>query len=437
MARNRGLKRRIAYAYLFQAGLIMIAAIVGVYVAKIAIEEILIKNAIQEEQDFFWKSYRESPGFSLPHTKNLAGYFDRQQLPGFIQDVLPKRLGVYEIGEGANRVVVQVSQQNQKTLYLVYYRGQVDALIIYYGLAPLLIVLVILYLSLWAAYRLNRRTVSPFLDLAQKIDKIDLVNPDFSTLELDSPPMGSDNEIQVLSDATIGLGERILEFIERERNFTRDASHELRTPLTVINMAADIALSDHKLSSQAKQSFNKIKSAVSDISRLMEVFLLLAREDDKGLTKENVSILSVVESELKTVSNLVENKDLILNFHADHDLQVCCSSIVVSIIIRNLLRNAVLYTNNGSINLKIRGKSLIIEDSGTGIAVKDMESIFEPYHRVDNRISGYGIGLAIVKRLSQRFDWPIEVQSEVGKGTCFEVHFSDALVSLKKSNKSE
>jgi len=161
MPDSDGILHKLNRAFLFQGALIAVAAILGVFFAKIVIEEILVKNAIQQEQDFFWNQYDADPGFPLPHTKNLTGYFSASQLPEFIQQDLPLAPGMYEYNRKDDRQVLQVSEYAGKTLYLIYYRGQVDALVLYYGLFPLLTVLVILYLSLWLTYRFNRKTVSP------------------------------------------------------------------------------------------------------------------------------------------------------------------------------------------------------------------------------------------------------------------------------------
>ncbi|MEM7564416.1 MAG: HAMP domain-containing sensor histidine kinase [Pseudomonadota bacterium] len=433
MTKSQGIGSKINRTYLLQAILILIATIAGVYLAKFAIEEVLIKNAIQEEQDYFWEKYKHDSDFSLPNTKNLNGYFSHQALPASIRNSLPDQLGTYEAGSGEDRVVVQISQQEQKKLYLVYYRGQVDALILYYGIAPLFVVLVILYLSLWVAYRLNRRTISPFLDLARKIDQIDLSNPDFSNLKTDNHVFSPNSEYQVLCEAIIDLGKRLTDFVERERNFTRDASHELRTPLTVINVAADMLLSEQDISDEVRDSVQKIRNATSDIRKLTEIFLLLAREEDQALNKDVISLVQIISDEVRTASVLMGEKDVTINFAPKFDLEIWSSDVVVSVIIRNLLHNAIRYTQKGSIFILVTDQSIVVEDSGEGISEQELNAVFEPFHRSSSKnISGYGIGLTIVKRLASRFNWPIDVDSKLGKGTRFEIHFPEALKLERK-----
>lgn len=222
MTEGRGLLQKINRAFLMQGLLIAVAAVLGVFFAKLVIEQILIKNAILEEEAYFWEHYPANPDFPLPDTKNLTGFFDPEKLPELVRLNIPDNAGFHEFGEGDQRMVLHISKRNQQTLYLLYFRGQVDALVVYYGMFPLLTVLLILYLSLWLTYRFNRRTVSPVIKLAEQIDKLDLAKADFS-FDIDQQlSFDAENEIQILSEAIIGLGQRLNQFITREREFTRD-----------------------------------------------------------------------------------------------------------------------------------------------------------------------------------------------------------------------
>lgn len=433
MPESNGILHKISRAFLLQGLLITIAALLGVFFAKIVIEQILIKNAILEEADYFWQHYQQDPNFSLPDSKNLTGYFDPGLLPEDIRNNLPDELGFYEYGAEDNGLVLHLSRQDQRTLYLLYYRGQVDALVVYYGMFPLFTVLLILYLSLWLTYRFSHRTVSPIIRLAKKINQLDLARPDFSSLNSEDLSFNTDNEIQVLADAISHLGERLTAFINRERNFTRDASHELRSPLTVINIAADMLLSEQELSKPAKNSVNRIKRAISDMQQLTEVFLLLARENDDALTKDLVCVNDVLSEEVEQARLISRNQLVEIEFIAHNRLTLSASDKVLSVLFGNLIRNAILYTEQGKVSIQIDGQHVVVEDSGQGMPQQQIEAMFKPFQRGDNQnASGYGIGLTIVKRLSDRFNWPIEVQSELGKGTRFQVLLPDSRVSNLK-----
>ena len=430
MSKSNGLIQKINRAFLLQGLLITLAVVLGVFFAKIVIEQILIKNAILEEQSYFWQQYRKDPSFPLPDTKNLTGYFDITRLPEMIRQNIPREAGFYEYGKDEDGLVMHISQLQNQTLYLLYYRGQVDALVLYYGIFPLFTVLLILYLSLWLTYRYNRRTVSPIIRLAKEINRLDLNQPEISIINDFVGSFDANNEIQTLSDAISRLGERLNDFTSRERNFTRDASHELRSPLTVINIAADMLLSEQELSPPAYKSVIRIKRAIEDMRQLTEVFLLLARENEDALTTEDFYINDIIEEEIEQAGLLHKNKNILIKFQPRNRLKIKTSAPVMSVLLGNLIRNAVLYTEQGQVTISIDQQSVIISDSGQGIPASELNQLFQPFHRGENvNASGYGIGLTIVKRLSDRFNWPVRVHSEPEKGTRFEVSFPLATVT--------
>ncbi len=426
MIRSKGLLGRMARAFWLQVGFITIAAMLGVYLATIVIEETLVKKAILQEAEYFWKHYHGDGDFKLPDTKNLTGYFDTELLPPVVQDALPAEPGYYEFSDLSNRLVLYIDQQDGQTLYLVYYRGQVDALVLYYGLFPLLVVLTILYLTLFFAYRFGRRALSPLARLANHIDTIDLGRDELA-LKLRDPEFQGDDEIRVLSNALTHLGERLDAFVARERNFTRNASHEFRTPLTVINVAVDMMLIENHLPPKSQKSLLKIKRAVYDMESLTEVFLMLAREDEGAITQSRVDVNRIVREQIERSEYLKADKAIELDLRENAQLAIHSSETVIAVLLGNLIRNAILYTSKGRIEIDIGQAELTITDSGPGIPQNSIDKIFEPFNRAGNEnAAGYGIGLTIVKRLCDRFGWDIEVSSGDQQGTRFKLKFEPA-----------
>ena len=94
----------------------------------------------------------------------------------------------------------------------------------------------------------------------------------------------------------------------------------------------------------------------------------------------------------------------------------------------NLLRNACHYTEQGRIVVRIEGDRIEVEDSGVGMTPDELERAFEPFYRAGaRREGGQGVGLTIVRRLSQRFGWPVELHSEAGRGTRATIRFPHPL----------
>jgi signal transduction histidine kinase len=96
------------------------------------------------------------------------------------------------------------------------------------------------------------------------------------------------------------------------------------------------------------------------------------------------------------------------------------------VLLSNLLRNACKYTDAGQVRVRVRYGEVLIEDSGIGMTREQLAHAFEPFWRADIQREGQGIGLSIVQRLSQRFGWPVTLDSEAGTGTTARVQFPQA-----------
>jgi len=426
MKQRKGLIHKINRAFIFQGLFISIAALLSVFFAKVVLEETLIKEAIRQEAEYFWQQYNSDKNFPLPDTQNLTGYFDTANLPDDIKTKLPLSQGFHESED--HGVVVYKNRQQDTDLYLFYFRDQVDSLAIYYGLFPLTLILIFLYTTLWFTYRFSHRMVSPVSWLADQVNKIDFSAKEISPINLDEIPFKTDDEIQLLANSIVHLGERLDNFIERERNFTRDASHELRSPLTVIRIASDMLLSEQDLTPPAQKSVLKIKRAADDMEDLTEAFLLLARESDNALSTDEVCINDIIDEEIDRAQAFNKTKKIPINVSSTGRLLIPAADKVVSVLLGNLIRNAILYTEQGHIDITVTHSSVIIKDSGIGIPEDQFEQIFSPFYRGNRTTAvGHGVGLTIVKRLSDRFGWPLRIDSAPDKGTCIEILFKGAV----------
>ena len=424
-SRRSGIGRRLGQAFVVQALLIGAAAGIGVYVAAFAIEELLIKRALIREAEHFWSRHEANPAFPVPDTLNLTGYLSSRSGPAAPPAALAAfDPGFHELDFDTDFSVLHVTEQGPDRLYLVFNGERVRELSLYFGLAPLALVLVIIYNAAWFGYRASRRTVSPVIQLASEVGRLEPASPDARAFSVERLPDHAGEEIVILADALRSLCERLNAFIEREHSFTRDASHELRSPLTVIRLAASMLLSEQELPRPARNSALRIKRAAADMEELTEVFLLLARESDRGLSTEPMSVNEVVREEVQRVRALVEHKPIEIVFEETDRLTVRAPDKVLAVLVGNLLRNACLYTERGRVRVQVGPDALTIEDDGAGMAPETMRRAFEPFVRGESGTGvGYGVGLSIVRRLSERFGWPVSLRSTEGIGTRVVMQF--------------
>ncbi len=418
---SQGIGARLGRAFLLQATFISVAAVVGVFVAGALLERLLIREALRDEASHFWEQSLTRPDFPLPSTHNLTGYM------GDVPDALrPLGLGYHPWQHDAVDYLVYVSEREGRRLYLTFDRSSVGRLAAYYGLAPLALVLLVLYLSTWLGFRASRRAVSPVLALARSVRQLDPNAPDPAVFEPDHLPFGADDEVGELSAALARFAQRINEFMERERHFTRDASHELRSPLTVIRMASDVLLQGTSLGESERRTVERIRRSALDMEELTAAFLLLARESETGLPMETVCINDVVIAELERAQPLAEGRPVALQLDARCRLSLRAPEKVLSALLGNLLRNAFAYTDAGTVRVEIHPDAVVIEDTGVGLPAGRYRDMEQPFVRGSSARPGYGVGLTIVRRLSDRFGWPVEFTSQAGVGTRARVAFLGA-----------
>jgi signal transduction histidine kinase len=428
MPNRGGLRRRLGRTFLLQALFISIAAVVGVYLAAFAIEELLIKRALEEEAVYYWSRWEQNPVSPLPDTRNLTGFMqvdgDDSTIPASMENLAT---GFHHLPTQADFSVVYVTEHEGASLFLIFDGERVDKLALYFGLMPLMATLMVAYLVTWLAYRASKRAVSPIIALAREVHDYDPTGSQHLPFQPTAPPGEADEEVLALSEALNRLSGRVIDFVERERMFTRDASHELRSPLTVIKMATELLLRESTLSANTVKSVDRIKRAASDMEELTEVFLLLARESESAFATEQISVNDVVQGELDRASVLLEGKPIEVSTVATHQVTLTTSARVLSVLIGNLIRNAFNYTDTGKVEILIEANRFVIEDSGIGIPKEQIKEVFKPYVRGNgSRRSGHGVGLTIVKRLSERFGWPISIDSQPDRGTCIVVELLNA-----------
>jgi signal transduction histidine kinase len=425
--RRGGLSRRISRTFLLQAAAISIATVLGIYLAGVILEEILINQALTQEADYFWERRQADASFPLPDTHNLTGYLvpvgDHAGMPASLQGLAP---GFHDQYQSLGFSTVYVSERDGQALFLVFDGEQVSSLAAWFGIVPLALVLLVLYLSVWMAYRVSQRAVSPITTLAREVNRLDPDAPDPSVFSANASNAIADEEVQILSSALARFAERLRSFVERERHFTRDASHELRTPLTVIGIATDVLLTRGEIGEAARRDIDRIKRSTRDMEELVEAFLLLARESEKGLTADSLCVNEVVEEELDRLSLLIRDKPLQIRCSATCRLMITAPRRVLSVMLGNLLRNAVSYTDAGNIEVVIDAGGVTIEDSGVGMQPEQVDKAFDAFFRASGKPGGHGIGLSIVRRLSERFDWPVTIDSTPEVGTRVRVSFPRA-----------
>ena len=236
-----------------------------------------------------------------------------------------------------------------------------------------------------------------------------------------------DNEIGALARKLDEAMTRIAEFIEREQHFTRDASHELRTPLAVIEGAAQL-LAQQPMPAQAADQLQRIRSAAAQMAHTVVTLLSLAREELDASKAEQVALLPLVEAAVVQFAHLLDDKAVEVSVEVAAGAVVQSHRAALSILLSNLVSNAFGHTQQGEIRIYVEGASLVVADSGPGIAPALRERLFEPGAKSQTS-AGFGLGLSIARRLGARVGIDIVIDTVPGGGTraCLSWPGSDVL----------
>jgi signal transduction histidine kinase len=425
---STGLRRKIWIAFILQAAAISFAAVLGVYGASAVLKHVLVKRALQEEAAHFWTDRRGDPA-RLPETFHLDAYLvedadDRAALPAAMRTLEP---GFHSLprDEGGTLVLVDADEASGRTLLMAFRQQRLDDLAFWFGVVPLAIVLAVIYVIAWSTYRASRQAVSPVIWLAAQVKRWDPKNPESSVLKPENLPVDVEGETLVLASSLHDYASRLGSFVERERDFTRDASHELRTPLAVIRVAGDMMAGDENLSPMSRRALKRIQGAGRDMEALIEAFLIMAREEDTGLPDDDFAVGDILAEEIEKARVMLGAKPVKLEFVKNADFHLLAPSRVLSVLVGNLLRNASHHTDEGSITVTLDQGRVTIADTGVGMSADALSHAFEPYYGGDDRKIGQGLGLSIVQRLSRRFGWNVRLDSVPGRGTVATLTFPD------------
>ncbi|MFK8029725.1 MAG: sensor histidine kinase [Gammaproteobacteria bacterium] len=427
-SKQQGVGRRLGKAFLLQAVYISVAVVVGLAAVTVVVEDILIKQALKGEADFYWDRAAKNQDHTLPETRNMISYRDGHgEVPVYLVGMEP---GFNRIEE-PRKALALVTERNGERLYQVFNTVQVGWLIRWFGIVPLATVLAGVYMALFQAYRVSRSAVSPIVDLSKRVKQLDPANPDVALFATSNNmnALDTDEEFHTLNSAMQDLTQRLVEFVKREFDFTRDASHELRSPLTVIKIASEsLAGSSDNMNDSQRRTLGRIQKAAKDMEELTEAFLLLARESNQSLPADWISVNEVVENEIERAQILVGEKRVSISQVSEENMTVKAPEKVLSSVVGNLLRNGVNYTDEGAVTVTVSRDGVTIKDSGPGMDPDELEQVFKPFNRGkrDRQRGGFGVGLTIVKRLCERFTWPLSIESTVGVGTTVTVSLPQA-----------
>jgi signal transduction histidine kinase len=269
-------------------------------------------------------------------------------------------------------------------------------------------------IGLWS----SSRVISPLTELARRVGGLagrespDKLAPHF-------PP----DEVGELASALDDYAARMTRLVRRDREFNADVSHELRTPLAVIRGAAELLLANPDLPDKTRQRLSRIERAAIQCTDLTTALLLLSR-NERGHGNTDLFKLCCALAEANRAQ--LAGKPIRIEVEGRQDVSIEAPEAVLSVALGNLIGNACKYTAEGEVRIVVEADRVLIEDTGPGLSAEDAARLFERGYRGSGAggTSGGGIGLSIVRRLCELYDWTVSIAPRPERGAVAELRFS-------------
>jgi two-component system sensor histidine kinase QseC len=280
-------------------------------------------------------------------------------------------------------------------------------------LTPMLFALPLLVLGVWWAVHQGVRPMRALgRTLAQRQPQA------LEPIALRAAP----SEMAPMLEALNGLFQRIARLMASERRFTADAAHELRTPIAAIRAQAQVALASTDDAERA-HALNSTLQGCDRAARLVEQLLTLSRlEAGSEPALSSLDLGAVVREVVADVAPLALAKGQTVEVEAAQGCRVDAEATLLSILVRNLVDNAIRYSPSGArVKVSIRNAAasseLTVEDSGPGMNAADIERLGERFFRVVGTAeSGSGLGWSIARRIATAMAAEVRVSHSASLG---------------------
>lgn len=383
--------------------------------------------ALQVTADF--QRYQKELVFQVWRDKRMLLHstatpaFDRFAAGGFRDIFVGERdWRVFVLRAPRNGLTIQVGEPHEL-------RGALAVEITREALYPLVLAIPLLGFALWFGVG---RGLAPLDRIASQVAKRTPSRLD--TVDLAPVPA----EVNVLVRELNCLLTMLKDAFEREGQFTADAAHEIRTPLASIKTHAQVALRATDDVSR-RQALREVVSGVDRTGRLVDQLLTLARLDRETL-QQRFDAVELSRLAIETVAELAaaaSAKGIVLYCGTQRGWTVAGEPVALGILLRNLVDNAIRYTDpGGQVEVDVvagaDGLDLTVTDNGRGISAAERSRVFDRFYRgVDPGSSGCGLGLSIVRRVAELHGAHVVLEdAESGSGLRVRVHFPRVLASV-------
>ncbi|EGT74273.1 Sensor protein qseC [Haemophilus haemolyticus M21127] len=215
--------------------------------------------------------------------------------------------------------------------------------------------------------------------------------------------------------------DRTSAMLQRERRFTSDAAHELRSPLAALRIQTEVAQLAGDDGELREQALLHLTQGIDRASQLIEQLLTLSKLDNLQELEELQPIdwEGIIQSLIADRYFVAEKRKITLAFEKESEpKQKQGQPILVSLMLRNLLDNAIKYcSEDTTVSVKIAFSQIIVEDNGGGVDSEDLKKLGQRFYRpAGQNEKGSGLGLSIVMRIAELHGFKVRLENVIKEG---------------------
>lgn len=271
--------------------------------------------------------------------------------------------------------------------------------------------------------------LSPVKKLASQAAANDSVTTKYTELESVADILNERNRnIQRQMDE-IRTEKELLEKARASKDeFISNVTHEMNTPLTSIHGYAELLSGGGLTKEQQAVAYRTILSQSERLTNLIACIINYSEIDSDDLPSYEVDFSALAKEILLSLKPEADKRNITIIENIEDKVIVSSRHERLNEVFGNLVRNAIKYNKDGgTITVTLNYGGLTVEDTGIGIAEENLDKVFSRFFTVDKSHSGknggFGLGLAVVKKICRKSGWNISVKSKLGEGSKFTVEF--------------
>jgi len=228
------------------------------------------------------------------------------------------------------------------------------------------------------------------------------------TLTLDTAQV---EEIKQLNTVFEKMSEQIRNDFEVQKEYTENVTHELQTPLSVISTKVDELMQADNLTKEQMEQLALLMEATNRLSKINKSLIFLTKIDNRFYTeKTNILLNDLINEKLDVFKEVIKEKSIQVEVKLIDSIHVHMDKYLAETMVVNLLKNSILHNQqDGKLQITLSNHSLVITNSGEYLSFPDSD-IFKRFSRSAHSKKSLGIGLSIVKRICDLYNFNINYQ---------------------------